>query len=154
GAFVQVFPAFAESLFIALLTVGVLLVGEIAPKTIGVAHASAMAVPVAHAIHGMVVGLRPVLVVTRQFSRLVGAGQQSAAASRGDIGPLATAGQAPGAFGARTAALIANATRLRDTRVREVMVARNRVAYLSGSRSVRENLELVQRTGHSRFPYT
>src|SRR5262249_59466962 len=62
--------------------------------------------------------------------------------------------EAEGAFGALTAGLIANATRLRDTRVREVMVARNRVAYLSGNRTVAENLELVHRTGHSRFPFT
>jgi CBS domain containing-hemolysin-like protein len=154
GAFVHVFPDFAESLFVALLTVAVLLIGEIVPKTIGVTHASAMAVPVAHAIQAMVLVLRPVLVATRLVSRLVGDGRKSAEASLEEIRLLATAGQAQGAFGALTAALIANATRLRDTRVREVMVARNRVAYLSGGRSVRENLELVQRTGHSRFPYT
>ena len=34
------------------------------------------------------------------------------------------------------------------------MVARNRVSYLSGKKSVDDNLAHVRRTGHSRFPFT
>ena len=154
ATFVHALPDLSESWFIVVFTVTILLFTEITPKTVGVVHASAWAVPVAHVVGAMVVCLRPVLVVTRLVSRLVGAGDRSGGTSLEEIRLLATAGQAQGAFGAMTAALIANATRLRDTRVREVMVARNRVAYLSGNRTIEENLDVVQRTGHSRFPFT
>jgi len=36
----------------------------------------------------------------------------------------------------------------------EVMVPRAQVAFLSGERSVQENLDLIRRSQHSRFPYT
>ena len=159
GAYLAIYPheqgpPLSENAVIAVLTVAILLLGEIAPKTIGVVHANAMAIPAAHAIRIMILCLGPVLLVTRLVSRLVGAGHKSPDASLEEIRLLATAGQAQGAFGALTAGLIANATRLRQTRVREVMVPRNRVAYLSGNRTMQENLDLVHRTGHSRFPFT
>ncbi|MEI6128953.1 MAG: hemolysin family protein [Planctomycetota bacterium] len=154
GAYLIAFPDNSESWFIALLTIVILLFAEIAPKTMGVVHANALAVPAAHAIRVMIICLRPVLMVTRLVSQLVGPGSKPADASLEEIRLLATTGQAQGAFGALTAGLIANATRLRETRVREVMLPRHRVAYLSGNRTMQENIELVHRTGHSRFPFT
>ncbi|MEC7724323.1 MAG: hemolysin family protein, partial [Planctomycetota bacterium] len=37
---------------------------------------------------------------------------------------------------------------------KDVMVSRDRVTYLSGNQPTEDNLKRVQRTGHSRFPYT
>jgi putative hemolysin len=71
-----------------------------------------------------------------------------------EIRLLTTAGHSQGAFGAITAELIENVTRLRDTKARDVMVPRDRVAFLSGTDSTEENLQRVHRSGHSRLPYT
>ncbi len=154
ATFVHAFPGVPDLWFVGLFTVTVLLFTEIAPKTVGVVHASAMAGPVAHTVQAMVVALRPVLWLTRMISRLVGSGGAGDSTSLEEIRLLATAGHAKGAFGSLTADIIANATRLRERRVRDVMVPRNRVAYVDGSRTLHENLEHVQRTGHSRFPFT
>jgi CBS domain containing-hemolysin-like protein len=50
--------------------------------------------------------------------------------------------------------MIEGVATLRELRARDVMVPRARVVYLSGLRTLEENLEVVRRTGHSRFPYT
>lgn len=154
ASFGAAFPGVSDVWFVAVFTTTVLLFTEIVPKTAGVVHSSRAAVPVAYAVQGMVLCLRPVLKLTRFVSKLVSHGADVPSTSLEEIRLLATAGQAQGAFGSVTAGIIANATRLRDMRVREVMVPRNRVAFLSGARSTEENLRYVERTGHSRFPFT
>ncbi|MCA3010667.1 MAG: HlyC/CorC family transporter [Phycisphaerales bacterium] len=152
--FENAFPGTSPAVFAALFVVTVLTMTEIVPKTIGVAYANGLAVPVAYVVHTMAVALTPVIVVTRMISRLFTRKQSGHAASLEDIRVLTTVGMSQGAFGTITADLIHNATRLRDTKARDVMVARDRIAYLSGSVSTEENLLRLQRSGHSRLPYT
>ncbi len=154
ASFGDAFPGTEEVWFVATFTVTVLLFTEITPKTIGVVHANSLAIPVAHLVEAMVVLLKPFLAVTRLLSRLVGQSKNAHEHSLEEIRLLATAGHAQGAFGSLTADIIANATRLRDRRVRDVMVPRHRVAFLSQTTPLHETLETVQRTGHSRFPFS
>ncbi len=154
ASFGDAFPGTPEMWFVATFTVAVLLFTEITPKTIGVVHANTLAIPVAHLVEAMVVVLKPFLAVTRLLSRLVGQSKNAHEHSLEEIRLLATAGHAQGAFGSLTADIIANATRLRDRRVRDVMVPRHRVAFLSQQTPLHETLDIVQRTGHSRFPFS
>ncbi len=148
------FPGASPALFAAAFVVAVLAFTEILPKTIGVVHANALAVPVAHLVHTMAILLTPVLFLTRQISRLIARPRPDGASSLDDIRVLATMGHSEGAFGPITATLIQNATRLRDTKARDVMVARDRIAFLSGNASTAANLNRVRDSGHSRFPFT
>ncbi len=154
ASFVHAFPGVPDWAFVAVFTVSILLFTEITPKTLGVVHSASLAAPVAHLVEGLIVVLKPVLAVTRLLSRLIGPRRAQHEHSLEEIRLLATAGHAQGAFGSMTADIIANATRLRDRRVKDVMVPRHRVAFVSGTQTAEQNLELVQRTGHSRFPWT
>ncbi len=155
GQFARTFPGVAPAWFAAAFVVTVLAFTEIVPKTIGVLHASRLAVPVAHVVHTMTVALAPALWLTRLLSRLfTRSGPRMHAASLEDIRMLTTVGMSQGAFGPITANLIHNATRLRDAKARDVMVARDRVAFLSGDVSTEINLLRLQRSGHSRLPFT
>ena len=152
--FGEAFPGVAEWWFVATFTVVILLFTEILPKIVGVVHGQRIALPVAVGVGLAVRMLRPVIWVTKGISRLVGGGGNGHSASLEEIRLLATAGLSQGLFGELTAGIIANATRLRDTRARDVMVPRNRIAYLSGTRSTKANLDVVRRSGHSRFLFT
>ncbi|MBM4062277.1 MAG: HlyC/CorC family transporter [Planctomycetes bacterium] len=152
--FGHVFPTVSPVWFAAAFVVAVLTLTEIVPKTIGVVHANALAAPLAHVVQAMVVVLAPVLFATRLLSRLIAKKPIVHTSSLEEIRVLATSGHSQGAFGAITAGLIQNATRLRETKARDVMVPRNRVAYLSGTASTVDNLDLIHRSGHSRFPYS
>ena len=152
--FGRAFPGTHPGWFAAAFVVTVLAVTEIVPKTIGVVHASRLAAPIALLVHGMIVAVAPLLVLTRGLSRLCARPTRVPATSLDDIRMLTAVGMSQGAFGQITADLIHNATRLRETKARDVMVARDRVAYLSGEVSTETNLLRLQRSGHSRLPFT
>ncbi len=153
-AFVTAFPEVHAAWFAAGFVVAILALTEILPKTLGVVHAGRLAAPVAYTVRVMVVVLRPLLVLTRQMSRLFTKRDDPQAPSLEEIRILTSIGHSAGAFGGITARLIENATRLRDVKARDVMVPRSRVAFLSATSSNEQNLELVRRSGHSRFPYS
>ena len=152
--FEHAFPGIEPYWFAAAFVVTVLTMTEIVPKTIGVVHANTMAVPVAHIIQVMTVALTPVVFLTRLISRLFTRPGKNSGTSLDDIRVLAAMGMSQGAFGPITATLIHNATRLRETKARDVMVPRERIAYLSGKATTEQNLLRVRESGHSRFPFT
>ena len=152
--FAHAFPGVDPLWFAAAFVVTVLTFTEIVPKTIGVVHANALALPVVHVVQTMVLTLGPLLSLTRLLSRLFARSGQHGVTSLDDIRVLATLGLNQGSFGPITAELIQNATRLRDTKARDVMVARDRIAYLSGNSSTEANLQRLRSSGHSRFPFT
>lgn len=149
--------AFASAplwVFSAAFTVSVLVFGEIVPKTLGVYFVSTLATPVALFLRVLTWGLLPALYVTRALSSLLRAGKQAPVTSLDEIRMLAALGHSEGVLGGRFAEMIDGAARLRDLRARDVMVPRAGVAYLSGERTLEENLRVVRSTGHSRFPFT
>ena len=152
--FVQTFPDTSPAWFAAFFVVTVLAVTEIVPKTIGVVHSDALALPVTGIVQTMIVVVWPMLFVTRWLARIVARADAGPDTSLDEIRVLTTAGMSQGAFGRITGELIQNATRLRDLTAKDVMVTRDRVTYLSGNQDTEANLKRVHRTGHSRFPYT
>jgi putative hemolysin len=141
-------------IFSVLFTLAVLLFSEIIPKTLAVASAGTLAVPVAYGVAGLVVVLKPLLKVTRAIARLLRPSSAQPITSLEEIRLLASLGRTEGAVGKLAADMIEGVATLRELRARDVMVPRARVVYLSGLRTLEENLEVVRRTGHSRFPYT
>ncbi len=152
--FLHAFPGWPLWAFAAAFVVTVLALTEIVPKTIGVRHANSLAVPVTLVVHWLCILLWPVLLLTTRLSRMFSRHAVVHTTSLEEIRLLTTAGHSQGAFGAITAELIENVTRLRDTKARDAMVPRDRVAFLSGTESTEENLQRVHRSGHSRLPYT
>jgi CBS domain containing-hemolysin-like protein len=96
----------------------------------------------------------PALLVTRMLSRAITRRRTVASTSIEEIRVLTAVGEEEGAFGSITAALIDGATRLRETKARDVMVPRSRVTFVSGSDSTKINLDRIRRSRHSRFPYS
>lgn len=141
-------------IFSILFTLGVLIFSEIVPKTIGVASAGSLATPVAFGVAGLVIVLKPLLKVTRAIARALSPTPTQPITSLEEIRLLASLGRTEGVVGAIAADMIEGVAALRELRARDVMVPRARVVYLSGQRSFEENLEVVRRSGHSRFLYT
>jgi putative hemolysin len=155
ASYVEVFGVSTLWVFSGVFTVTVLLVTEIIPKTLGVTFVRRLMVPVAHFVDVLIVVLKPVLVITRLVSRtLRSKGQQDPVTSLEEIRLLAGLGRTQGALTARAAEIIEGAAALRELTAYDIMVPRNSVSYLSGDRTLDENLNVIRRTGHSRFPYT
>jgi CBS domain containing-hemolysin-like protein len=152
--FAEVFPDTSEAWFAALFVITVLAVTEIVPKTIGVVHADALAIPITGIVQVMIVCVWPVLFITRALARMFARADGGPSVSLDEIRLMTTTGMSEGSFGRFTGELIHNASRLRDLTAKDVMVTRDRVTYLSGNSPTADNLKRVMRTSHSRFPYT
>jgi len=152
--YVDVFDESTLWIFSTIFTLLVLIFSEILPKTLGVTFAVQFAVPVAYGVKALVFLLRPVLWITNLFARLLRRGYEAPVTSLEEIKLLLAFGASEGALGARVAQMMEGAARLRELTAYDVMVPRARITYLSGERSLDENLDLVRESGHSRFPYT
>jgi putative hemolysin len=140
--------------FSAVFTLALLIFSEIVPKTLGVVSAGTLAAPVAFGVAGLVFILRPLLTITRAIARAIAPTHSRPITSLEEIRLLTALGRTEGAVGAIAADMIEGVAALRELRARDVMVPRARVVYLSGQRSVDENLDVVHRSGHSRFLYS
>jgi len=141
-------------IFSLTFTAAILLLTEIVPKTLGVVFVEKLAVPVAYAVDVLVWVLKPVTVVARWIAAPLRRGPRRPVTSLEEIRLLAALGRSQGAVGIRTAEIIEGAASLRELTAYDVMVPRNGVRVLSGERSLEQNLQVIRRTGHSRFPYT
>lgn len=140
--------------FSLTFTIAVLLFSEIIPKTIGVTYVATLAAPVAYGVTGLAFVLKPILWVTSKVANTVRGNHESAVTSLEEIRLLVALGRTEGALAGRVADMIEGATALRELTAYDVMVPRAQVAFLSGERTLRENLDLMRRSQHSRFPYT
>jgi CBS domain containing-hemolysin-like protein len=152
--YVNVFGEATLWVFSLVFTIAVLIFSEIIPKTLGVTYAASWVTPVAYVVRFLVVMLRPLLWLTSVFARLLRGEHASPVTSLEEIKLLVALGRTEGALAGRVADMIEGATALRELSAYDVMVPRARVVYLSGERTLEENLQVVRESGHSRFPYT
>src|SRR5450631_10585 len=140
--------------FSLAFTVAVLLFSEIIPKTIGVTYVATLAAPVAYGVTGLAFVLKPVLWVTGKVANVLRGDHENPVTSLEEIRLLVALGRTEGALAGRLADMIEGATALRELTAYEVMVPRAQVTFLSGERTLAENLDLIRRSQHSRFPWT
>lgn len=150
----EVFDGETLWVFTLAFTGAILVFTEIVPKTLGVILVRRLAVPVALGVSWLIVILRPVLALTRMVSGFLRRGRELPVTSLEEIRLLTALGRTEGVVGARVASMIEGAAALRELKARDVMVPRGGVIYLSGKLSLEQNLELIHRSGHSRFPFT
>ena len=140
--------------FSLAFTVAVLLFSEIIPKTIGVTYVAQLAAPVAYGVTALAFLLKPLLFLTSVVAKILRGDHENPVTSLEEIRLLVSLGRTEGALAGRVADMIEGATALRELTAYEVMVPRAQVVFLSGERSIQENLDLIRRSQHSRFPYT
>ncbi|MES1174483.1 MAG: hemolysin family protein, partial [Myxococcales bacterium] len=140
--------------FSLAFTIAVLLFSEIIPKTIGVTYVAQMAAPVAYGVTALTIILKPLLYLTGLVAKVLRGDHENPVTSLEEIRLLVGLGRTEGAVAGRVADMIEGATALRELTAYEVMVPRSQVVFLSGERSLQDNLDLIRRSQHSRFPYT
>lgn len=150
----NVFEAGTLWIFSIVFTIAVLLLTEIIPKTLGVAHATRLATPVAHGIQLLTVVLRPLVWMSERISRSIRDDIDRPVTTADEIRLLASLGRSEGAVGDQTAEMIVGATQLRYLHADDVMLPREKVCFLSATMDRDEVLEILRESGHSRFPFS
>ena len=154
ASYADAFNAETLWIFTIVFTTAVLLLTEIIPKTLGVTYALRLATPVALGIKALIIVLRPLVLVSEKISRALRGSHEVPVTSVEEIRLLAALGRSTGVVGMHTASIIEGATHLRQLNVRDVLLPRGDVVYLSGQQTRNEALAILQSSGHSRFPFT
>jgi CBS domain containing-hemolysin-like protein len=135
----------------ALLTIAILLLSEILPKTLGAAYWKQLGPTAARTLNWMVRLMWPFIALILVLKKMLPQAD-SQVITRDELAALADIGEAEGEIGEGEEAVITNLLRLRDREVREIMTPRVVIASWSVDHTVRQALHDAPRTLFSRIP--
>jgi len=141
----------AVGVFSAILTLLILALSEIVPKTLGALYALPLAKPVGHVIWALVIVLRPLLVLTRALTRLVSR-RERAKVSRAEVRAFVAMARGEGALGSDEEQWHLNLLKLKEILVADVLTPRTVVQMLPEGATVDDLLAAPDLEPFSRLP--
>jgi CBS domain containing-hemolysin-like protein len=138
--------------FSAVLTVAVLFVGEILPKTYGATHWQSMWPLIVWPLGLMRTILKPFIVVTQAFATFFTGRHGSPAVTEGEIQGAIRLGRKAGELSASELQLLSAVFHFDETLTRQIMVPRREVEIVDVRWSLAQCLDIVKRTHHTRYP--
>ncbi|MEM9915629.1 MAG: hemolysin family protein [Planctomycetota bacterium] len=135
----------------AVVTLLILVFSEIIPKSIGAAHAKALAPFTAYAIQGMIILTYFLLLPLQWISSKLGGGHVSAI-TRDEVAMTAELGYTAGEIDPGESRVIRNVLRLRQVTVRDIMTPRPIVFMLERAQTAGQVMEQHGRLAYSRIP--
>ena len=151
AAFIQVFGSEWETYFTIGITLAVLILSEVIPKTVGVVYNRSLAGVIAFPLQGLVWVLYPLVEVCRLVTRAFSSGTTQEV-SEEEIAVMARMGRRTGAIQPDEARVMQNILSLKRKTVKDVMTPRTVVFALSADLSVAEAQQEAGGWPHSRAP--
>lgn len=146
------FESVPIGLISAGLTLTILIISEIIPKTLGAVHAERFAAPVAYLVQGMIVLTFPALIALNFLASIIRGNTVHAGPSRDQIAIIAETARLGGTLDEGETEILQNMLRLRDTTVEEIMTPRTVVFSLRSTDTCAEVLTQHPRLRFSRIP--
>lgn len=149
----QVFGSQWVALFSVLLTLAILILSEILPKTIGATYWQALARPTAYVLSAMIFVMKPILIPLSLISRLISPqGERRPTVSRAELEVLAEIGRREGALDEEEWQVVTNIMNLDRVRVGEVMTPRTQIVAVPVDSTVEHAKHVMITEGHLRMP--
>lgn len=155
GAGAQATAVFGSAwfgVFSAVMTLMILVLSEIIPKTLGAVYWRSMAGMTARFVRLLILSLYPLILVSEQITRLIARGKNVHAFSRDEFVAMAAVGEASGQLNARESGIIHNLFRFDSLRARDIMTPRTVITALAEELTVDEALDGRIRSPFSRIP--
>ncbi len=114
----------AIGIFSALLTLGILVLSEIIPKTLGAVYWRGLAPIVSRMLKPLIYALYPLVLMSQWFAKLLTRGEKSGDVSREELAALADIGAEEGVLGDQEARLFKSVLRFESLLVSAVMTPR------------------------------
>ncbi|MES1926036.1 hemolysin family protein [Salinisphaera sp. T31B1] len=136
----------------ALVTLGILVVSEIIPKTLGATYWRGLAPFAAVVLRWMVIGLYPLVVLSMGITRLLTPSEREPAFSRAEFAAMADQGEAEGVFAVEESQILRNLLHFESLRVKDVLTPRVVMVAFHESATVTEVFDTLGRRRISRLP--
>lgn len=147
-----VFDDTGVGIFSAILTLGILVLSEIIPKTLGATYWRSLAPFTVRTLPLLIIAQLPLVWMSQAISKFLKRGADTSEISREEITALTTAGQRLGVVEEDEHRVVANLFRLPDTLVRDVMTPRTVIEYVQADMTVTEVIEGRTKFTFSRLP--
>lgn len=139
-------------LFSAVMTLLILFLSEIVPKTIGAIYWVNLVRPSIFFVNGLIIVLYPIVWLSEKFTKFISRGKDIHIFSRTEFIAMARIGEQSGYLSDNESQIISNLFRFSHTKVREVMVPRPRMVALDIEHDRAVILRVVIDSQYSRLP--
>jgi CBS domain containing-hemolysin-like protein len=139
-------------LFSAIMTLMILFLSEIIPKTIGAVHWRALAGLTARFVRALIWTLYPLIWISETLTRLIARGKAIHVFSREEFIAMADVGEHAGKIDPRESRIIQNLFRLGSLTARDIMTPRTVISGLPQDITVTEALDAESSVTFSRLP--
>jgi CBS domain containing-hemolysin-like protein len=139
-------------LFSALMTLMILFLSEIIPKTIGAVYWRSLAGPTARFVRGLIWSLYPLIWVSEALTRLIARRKGAHVFSREEFIAMAGIGERAGKIDQRESRIIQNLFRFDSLTASDIMTPRTVISGLPQDMSVTEALDAKPTVTFSRLP--
>jgi CBS domain containing-hemolysin-like protein len=149
----RVFGSQWIALFSAVLTLAILVLSEIVPKTLGATYWKELSAPAAYTLQFMMVSMKPVLIPLNALNRLImPGGARGPTISRAELEVLAEIGRKEGTIDPEEFQVLTNVMNLSEVRAVDVMTPRTSIVAVAKSVTLDEAIDVMVRDGHMRLP--
>lgn len=136
----------------ALLTLLILVLSEIIPKTIGASYWRALAIPCTNMIHSLVIITYPLVVLSELLTNLIAPKKMPLSVSREEVSAMMNVGAEEGVFEKKENRMIQNLLKLDDITARDIMTPSSVVEMAEESTTLGEFYKNPAYRAYSRIP--
>ena len=149
---VKVFGEASFGIVSAILTILILVITEIIPKTIGAKYWRSLSSISYYVMKGMIIITYPLVVMSTFITRILSNNKDEQTTSREEIAALTKIGMNEGLFSAKENKIIQNILRLKNIRVSEIMTPRVVIAAADENLHLQDFLKNKDYLNFSRIP--
>lgn len=135
---VKVFGEAYFGIISAVLTILILVLSEIIPKTVGSYYWRQLAMPVAKIVHWMIVLMYPLVWLSEFITNMIASKKQPLSVSREEVSAMVSVGTKEGVFEATESDMIQNIFKLKSIALYDIMTPRTVVITASENISLKE----------------
>lgn len=149
----DVFGSAWFGIFSAVMTLMILFLSEIVPKTIGALFWRTLAEPAAFFVKTLIVSLYPIVWVSERVTQLISRRRESVHVfNRDEFIAMTSIGVKTGQIDIKESRIIHNLLRYESLKVGDIMTPRTVIAAISQDLKISDSLEQISKTPFSRLP--
>ncbi|MGC9325990.1 MAG: CNNM domain-containing protein [Desulfomonilia bacterium] len=138
--------------FSAAMTLMILFLSEIVPKTIGAIYWSKLAGPTVYFVNGLIFTLYPLVWISERLTKIISHGKQIHLFSRTEFIAMARIGEKTGLLSDNESRIISNLFRFETLKVTDIMTPRTVVSGLPEDMKIRDSMGYITQSPFSRLP--
>jgi putative hemolysin len=153
--FAQIFGSAVVGISTGIMTLLLLIFGEITPKTIAASNAENVALRAAPIIYWLSIIISPLVWIFEKFSRFINVVfgiKNNDKLSEEELKTVVTMGRKEGILEKEAAEMMHNVIRFGETTAREIMTPDVNIVKVDGERTVKEVIDFIVKTPYSRYP--